>query len=108
RGEQVFFFIHYNFFFVYYNFVEISTKFIHTNTKHIVHSVTLLSLFSNLFIRGQVNMKIAKRFFLLSLLTLMVVMQSLIAAASPDNSSHIERKAVVFVLDASNSMNKND
>ncbi len=53
-------------------------------------------------------MKIAKRFFLLSLLTLMVVMQSLIAAASPDNSSHIEQKAVVFVLDASNSMNKND
>ena len=51
-------------------------------------------------------MKIAKRFFLLSLLTLMVVMQSLIAAASPDNSSHIEQKAVVFVLDASNSMNK--
>ena len=53
-------------------------------------------------------MKIAKRFFLLSLLTLMVVMQSLIAAASPDNSSHIEQKAVVFVLDTSNSMNKND
>ena len=45
-------------------------------------------------------MKIAKRFFLLSLLTFMVVMQSLIAAASPDNSSHIEQKAVVFVLDA--------